>query len=163
MKTENKFKSKKGFSENILDFLYDNIDYIFMVIVIIAVALIINWRIRGLFDTATSDKENLISNNPSNYSEEKSKAQRDLDAKNNPSKKTNKDSELSDVLIEISIPAGSPSQVVAEILGENNLVDDAEEFYNYVAEQGMETKLKYGNYSIPENADYDKIIEILTK
>lgn len=155
MKKQKKPSNQNTFGSKVQDFLYDNIDYIIMFIVIVIVGLIINWRLNNLF------KESDISEDSSNESQ--------VITNNIPKKtvpKTNeedKSKEKSDKLISVSIPKGSASQTVAEILLESKLIEDKKEFYDYVTEKGMETKLKYGEYEIPENADFDKIIEILTK
>ena len=45
----------KKFIEGMKDLLYDGIDYIMMIIVIVIVALVINWRLGGLFVKDTTD------------------------------------------------------------------------------------------------------------
>ena len=131
-----------------------------MIIVVIIVGLIINWRLGGLFGDAKLNKKDLV-----NKKEQTESTTGKTETKNEKDKSDDKKKEVKKTgkTIKITIPKGSASQTVCDILLENKLIDDKKEFYTYVTDKKVETKLKYGNYEIPEGSSFDEIIEILTK
>lgn len=165
MSKNKKNSDSNGFWDRFKDFLYDNIDYIFMVIVVLVVALIINWRLGGLFgDTKVirddiKDKGEKIETDTKKSEDKKNKIDYKTEEDDDEEDKKEKTGEV----IKISIPKGSASQTVCDILLENKLIDDKKDFMEYIEKKQVETKLKYGKYEIPEGSNYDEIIEILTK
>lgn len=63
----------------------------------------------------------------------------------------------------IKIPSGSTAQSIAKILKENELISDEKVFVNTLISSKKDTKLKAGDYKIPENSNIEQIISILTK
>lgn len=63
----------------------------------------------------------------------------------------------------VTIPGGSGSDTVAEILYKEGLVDNAVTFNRYLIEKGVDRKLRSGVKIIPENSDYDQIAAILVQ
>ncbi len=161
----------KRFLEGLKDFLYDGVDYIMMIGVIVVVALIINWRLGGLF---AKDELNVISKNPTEAIENTpsvSDGKEQDKPDNNSSKNTggtdkNKDNlgdENSDALVKINIPPGSLPSKIGEILATNELVKDKDEFVKKAIDMKLETKLKYGEFEISKGSSMEEILQILTK
>lgn len=162
----------RNFFEGLKDILYDGIDYIMMVLVIVAVALVINWRLGGLF---AKDATNTISkkysstveneNTTSNGEEENKNKDSDRTKKtagNDGEKDGASDKEIKDV-VEVTIPPGSLPAKIGDILASKGLVSDRNEFVDKAIELNMETKLKSGEYHIAKNSSLEDIIKILTK
>ena len=145
----------KKFLEGLKDILYDGIDYILMIIVIAGVALIINWRLGGLFSKNTA-------NTPPEIQETVTDNNHD-DSNNEDEDKNKLDNEDSDIIIKINIPPGSASSKIGEILVDNNLIENENDFIEKAIELKLDTKLKYGDFEIPQNSSLEEILEILTK
>lgn len=64
--------------------------------------------------------------------------------------------------IQIDIPSGSPGVKIASLLQEEGLIDSTSEFINRLEERKLDSKLRAGNFKIPENASLDEVINILT-
>lgn len=161
MEKEKKPISQNSFADKVQDFLYDNIDYIIMIAVVILVGLIINWRLTNLFKDSTIVEDTLAEGQVITVDSKKSGSE-NKSQENIEKDKIEEKKEMEKVL-NISIPKGAASQTVSEILEKEGLVEDKDEFHTYITEKGLETKLKYGEYEIPDNATFDEIIEILTK
>ena len=165
----------KNFFEKLKDFIYDGIDYIMIIGVIAIVALIINWRLNGLFaedgrNTIPKKQVQVINNTPSvsnDKNRDKPNENDDLDknTKDNiqDDNKENLDEPNSDILVKISIPAGSLPSKIGSILESNGLVKDKNEFVQKAIELKLETKLKYGEFEISKNSSIEEILKILTK
>lgn len=147
--------------DKIKDFLYDGMDYIVMLLIIAAIALVINWRLDGLFTVETTDfgnessasaEESVVDEFVEEQEKEKAKKENEED----------KDEETDNV-ININIPAGSLPGDIADILVSNNLIEDKSEFLDMVVELQLETKLRSGKYELRENATLEDIIVKLTK
>lgn len=63
----------------------------------------------------------------------------------------------------ISVAPGSTAQSIADSLKSQGLISDTGEFLKSLASSGKDTKLKAGDFSFPEGASNDQIIDILTK
>lgn len=161
-----------NFFEKIKDILYDGTDYLIMIVVILIVALIINWRIGGLFD------KDEIQASPGNDVETVTKDP--TDSKNNTKDNSNKDNkpeenseenkgdnvsngESNNSLVKINIPDGSLPGKIGEILESNGLVESKEAFVEKTIEMKMDTKLKSGEFEIAKGSSIEDILGILTK
>lgn len=146
----------KDFFENLRDLLYDSIDYIIILAVIAGVAFIINWRLGGLFS-----EDNLKINDS-----EKNVEDVDNDSDKANDTEINKDDNTEDnleTIIHVDIPSGSTLSHIAEILADNNLIQDEKEFVDKAIELNFDTKLKYGEFDIPEGSSLEEILNILVK
>ena len=167
-KKDNSKNSKETWNK-IQDFLYDSIDYICIILVIALVSIIINWRLGGLFKSSDiHNLKNTQSEQQIDDTKEKSKEKDKQEENKLDTKKDNKDKEVKKKkketkIIKVNIPKGSVSQDVSQILEDEKVIKDRKEFYEYVQKKKMETKLKYGNYEIPDDSTFDEIIKILTK
>jgi hypothetical protein len=63
----------------------------------------------------------------------------------------------------ITIPSGSSGSKIADILAKAGVVPTAQDFLNEVKNQGVETKLKAGTFTIPGGATVEEIVKILTR
>jgi hypothetical protein len=153
----------KRFFEGLKDILYDGIDYIMMAVIIVIVALIINWRLGGLF---AKDGLDAISKKPTvSNGEVKNKPNDNKNSTENTgdAKKDNISNENSDALVKITIPKGSLPSKIGDILADNGLVKDKDEFVKKAIDMKLETKLKYGEFEIPKGSSMEEILQILTK
>lgn len=167
--------SVKNFIEKLKDLLYDGIDYIVMVFIIVTVVLIINWRLDGLF---AKDAVDDIVNKPTNEIENNlDDENRHTNIEENPNNdvidnrnkntgdngQNNIDAEEIKELVKITIPSGTLPPEIGDILVANGLINNKNEFLNKVIELKMETKLKSGEYEIERGLSIEDIIGILTK
>lgn len=147
-----------------------------MIISVIAiVALIINWRLNGLFAkdgrNTIPKKQVQVTNNTPGVSNDKNidKPNKNDDSDENTqnsikdNNKENLDDQNSDTLVKINIPAGSLPSKIGNILESNGLVKDKNEFVQKAIELKLETKLKYGEFEISKNSSIEEILKVLTK
>ncbi len=158
MKKPEKKKPETGSNKDLdklKDFIYDSIDYIIMAAVIIIVLLIIRWRVGNMFEN-----KNMVSKRDIETIKEH---QKELANKPKVKKEVVEEEEEEVELIKVNIPRGAVSYDIGQILEDTGVIENRKEFVNYVHEKNMETKLKYGNFEIPKNGDFDEIIDILSK
>ena len=160
----------KSFFEKLKDILYDGIDYIMMIVVIVVVALVINWRLGGLFakdaiDTLPESSSNVTNADHASSNEEKPKDNNDSEKslEETTDENDNLDDQKSDTTVKINIPAGSLPSKIGDILESNGLVNDKNEFVQKAIDLKVETKLKYGEFEIAKNSSIEDILKILTK
>ncbi|NMB08387.1 MAG: endolytic transglycosylase MltG [Tissierellia bacterium] len=151
-----------NFWEKLKDILYDGTDYIIMIITILIVVLIINWRIGGLFnrtkiDNKEKDKIETIGENNDNLEDNK-----DNEPKNSENENNSMEEESPNLII-VNIPTGSLPGKIGEILESKGLVESKEEFVEKTIEMKMDTKLKSGDFEIPDNSTIEDIINIISK
>ncbi len=65
--------------------------------------------------------------------------------------------------VEISIAGGEFSDAVCEKLEEAGIIEDAEDFNEYLARKKYDDKISPGTYTLEKGADYDDIIKEITK
>lgn len=169
------------FSDKLKDFFYDAIDYILMGVIILAVVGIIGWRLDVLFDGGikdapigkeieSSENKKIASRNNTNSNKSTTEAKKDKNSSDAATKKDNKkendkndDKSKKEEIVKVSIPKGSVSENVAEILKKNGLIKDEAEFMAKVKEMNLETDLKYGEYEIAKSSSMEDIIKKLSK
>lgn len=145
----------KKFGEGLKDFIYDAIDYILMIAIVLVVAGIIFWRLNVLFD-----EKNINISSPKNDIEATDSNKVD---NNKEDENTEKEEELVVENIEISIPAGSTSSAIADILVKEGLIEDPDQFILKARELGLETKLKSGEFNIDKNTSIEDIVKIIAQ
>lgn len=74
-----------------------------------------------------------------------------------------KGSKKPDRKITFVIKAGMSSGMIATALENAGLIDDAKAFDEYMCDKGYDSKISTGTYEIPDGADYDRIIDAITK
>lgn len=64
-------------------------------------------------------------------------------------------------IIEITINRGSSAGFVAEVLFEKGVIDDAEEFKEYLVDRNKSTKIKSGTFTFEKNMKYSEALKTL--
>ena len=173
-----------NFSEKFKDILYDSMDYIMMLFIIIGIALISGWRLDALFakdaldiadnNATIDDNQNKPIEKPNNDIDDKQDAgidngnnqdhnkAPDSDAKDD--NKENQNNNMQDkTTITINIPEGSFPSQIASILRSNGIIEDSDEFIHKSQELGLDTKLQSGSFKITTDASLEDIIKIIAK
>ncbi len=163
--------------EKIKDILYDTFDYLVMIGIIVAVVVIIGWRLDVLFasdvkvipgteihtveESGNKSEEGAKEDTDKEEADETLEEPEDLPplAEEPPTKPTQASGEM----VNINIPAGSYPGKIGTILLDAGLIDSSKNFIAKAVELGLETKLKSGTYSIPKGSSYEQVITILTK
>jgi len=163
----------KNFFEKLKDFIYDYIDFITVILVIILIGAIIFWRLDILFtdtevdnpsdENNTNIQEPIEENNPNDEKEDKNNnsdenEENQKDENEEISTDTEKDSSND---VEINIEAGSSSESIADTLLSNNIINDKREFLLRLSDLGLETKLRPGTFVLKQNDNIDTIIKTL--
>lgn len=65
-------------------------------------------------------------------------------------------------LIDLYIDKGLNSREISELILESGLIDNKDEFENFVKKQGKDKLIIYGRYKIPKGSSFDEILNILT-
>lgn len=73
-----------------------------------------------------------------------------------------KDSKENKEKIKVKVEGGDVSRAVSQKVFEAGLVEDAEEFNNYLGDHGYDNSLQPGTYHIKKGASFQQIAEILT-
>lgn len=129
---------------SIKNFIYNSSD-IFVALIIVAIAaVLIVTRIDVIMDYPNVDKE------PTNIVDTQSADPTD-DLNLDPSKK----------YIEVSIPAGSSTDVVAGLLKEAGAIADTDAFMAQLQAMGQSGSLNAGTHYIPEGCTLEEMINIL--
>ena len=167
--------------EGIKDFLYDSIDYIFIIGIVGAVVLVISWRLDILFasdqldmpkenpivveDTDKTDKLDIPSVNledeidDEEYQEEDEDHENDIDLVD----KGDDDNIEEPTIVYISIPSGSLPSKIGSILEEKGLISSKGDFVMKAQEMKLDTKLKSGDFEILSGSTIEEIIKIIAK
>ncbi|WFA09397.1 hypothetical protein [Tissierella sp. Yu-01] len=165
--------------EKIKDILYDSLDYVIMLAIVVIVVAIIGWRLDILFAkdvSETGGKNEVVVVGPEKeiHNEEKpdEDEEDDNEGKESPNEETPDETTVETPIeqpvnngepIKITIPAGSLPGKIGSILADNGLIDSSKDFIAKAVELKLDTKLKSGNYSIPTGSSYEEILNILTK
>lgn len=178
----------KSFFNWVNDFIYDSIDYIIMIVIIISVVFVIGWRLDVLFANDATDiphKNIIISNgedvpkDPNVIDPEVLKPEVDVDLppgepednietpSDTPITETpvvvDNSTEVNTASINITIPPGSLPSKIGDILESNGLISSRKDFVNKAQELKLDTKLKSGTYKIPNNSTLEEVLKIITK
>lgn len=181
----------KKIIEWIKDILYDSIDYIIMIAIIGAVALIIGWRLDLLFAKEAANvpvNEDLVAENPKddnrdnidNSNSDSEDNDNDIidipDLDDNIDESSNENSQITDdnddniddnstgvITVKVVIPPGSLPSKIASILEEHNLISSRAEFIQKTQELKLDTKLKSGTFEIKSNSSLEEIIRAIAK
>lgn len=156
----------KDFLDKIKDILYDGTEYILMIAIIAAVALVINWRLDGLFamNADNSDKQVALDNESivDDYNEYVKNTE-DETPKEEETEDNEEVKETENVVINVTIPSGALPNQIASILVSKGLVESKSEFIDKVVEMGVEKKLKSGTFKIAKGSSLEEIVNIISK
>lgn len=143
----------KKFFEAIKDLLYDSLDYIIILSIVVIVIVIIGWRIDLLF---ANDTSSTVETNDQIVNEA-----------NDPDEDVNdgieKDRAEESLIVTVDIPSGSSSHTIGTILEEEGLVSNKDDFVEKAQELSLDTKLKSGSYEISKNSSLEDIIHLIAK
>lgn len=153
----------KGFFDRIKDILYDGTEYILMIAIIAVVALVINWRLGGLFAENVNNTDKPLSTDNTSIVEEYNEFIEDNEENSEVEESEDIDENTEAEIIEIIIPSGSVANEIGNMLVSKGLIEDSSEFVNKVIEMSVETKLKSGTFQITTGSSLEEIINILTK
>lgn len=182
----------KTFFNWLKDIIYDSIDYIIMILIVVSVVFIIGWRLDALFanDAIDIPHQNIIITKEDDVPKEplidnQDKLQTEVDADlpsaeptddDQPTDTNDLDTNVPDVpvvespppttdvaTISITIPPGSLPSKIGEILESNGLINNKKDFVNKSQELKLDTKLKSGNFKISKNLSLEEVIKIITK
>ncbi|MBQ6441010.1 MAG: hypothetical protein IJJ13_00255 [Lachnospiraceae bacterium] len=64
--------------------------------------------------------------------------------------------------VSVVVRNGDSPMVVSRMLAEAGVVDDADLFYRYLLDHGLNDGIEVGSFSIPEGADYETIAKLIT-
>ena len=73
------------------------------------------------------------------------------------------DSQDDRIYYTITIVGGDSAQAVGRKLYNAGAISNLEEFHQYVKEHGYATKIRAGEFQIPEGASYEEICNIILK
>lgn len=158
----------KDFIEKLKDILYNGMDYIIMIGIVAGIALIINWRIGGLFDITSvedvygetpEESTEIVENDKNGSVKEEDTEENSIENENESETSNEKEREI----VNIEIPTGSLPGDIANILVSNGLVESKEEFLDNVIGTKYETKLRAGEFEIPSDASIEEILDIITR
>lgn len=151
----------KVFFEKLKDILYDSIDYIIMLTIIIGVVFLIGWRLDGLFakDSLQEPSGNEIIQDIG----DRPVTNPDADLSSEDDDEEDLDPADENKSIQVHIPSGSISTTVGKILADHGLVGSTEEFVSKSQELKLDTKLQSGDFTIASNSTIEEILKIITK
>lgn len=72
------------------------------------------------------------------------------------------DEEDTSNVVGITIPPGSFSKKVSQILYDAGLVSNVDDFVRYTGEKKLTRRIRSGKYTIPKNATADEILDMIT-
>ena len=167
-----------NFFERLKDILYDSIDYIIMLAIIVGVVFVIGWRLDVLFAKDNLDnepKDQIIVETPKDPIEEPKEddiLEENLDTEgeivdneeNKPEdnlEKAPKEEEIA--IVTINIPEGSLPSKFGSILESNGLVSSKNDFVIKAQEMNLDRSLRSGKYEIKKNSSLEEIVKIIAR
>lgn len=149
--------------DKLKDILYDSIDYIIMIGIVVVVILVIGWRLDILFtgsdvaEVPTNEVSEPIANEVEPKPDDTSGNQ------SNESPETPSNENAGSTEVQVTIPDGSLPNEIGKILQESGVIEDSKEFVNKAVELGLDTKLRSGSYSLNTNQSIEEIVLIISK
>ncbi len=140
----------------IKDFLYNITDYGLIITVVVIMIAVLAWRFDILFNKGI-EKEAIASipNTSQNANTNEPNNENENNENSDPSEEDNKS------VITVEIPQGSFPAAIGEILVNENLIEDENEFLNRSVALGLDTKLQSGTYEIETGMSLDDVIKII--
>ncbi|TFZ40707.1 hypothetical protein E4100_03890 [Soehngenia longivitae] len=149
--------------DKLKDILYDSIDYIIMIGIVVVVILVIGWRLDILFtgsdvaEVPTNEVSEPITNEVEPKPDDTSGNQ------SNESPETPSNENAGSTEVQVIIPDGSLPNEIGKILQESGVIEDSNAFVNKAVELGLDTKLRSGSYSLNTNQTIEEIVLIISK
>lgn len=161
--------------EKLRDIIYDSIDYIFMLSIVVVVVVVIGWRLDVLFakDALEMPPAGVIVDN-SERPGEPGEDPTEVPAENPDAEPVQETPELPEPIqppapppstesVKIVIPEGSLPGKIGLILEENGIVSSSRDFLNKVVGMKMDTKLRSGTFTIPKGLSIEEVVRLITK
>lgn len=109
-----------------------------------------------------SDSENKAAENELNENEEDTSDEEPDNEKEDTSE--DDDNKQNDVYnYTLTIESGMPSSSISDALAENNIIDDAEEFNQYLQDEEYSLKVQLGSFDLSSDMSFYEIAEAITK
>lgn len=146
----------KGYLEKTKDILYNLSDYIIMFSIILGIGLIIGWRLDILFPQtkAMVEPNTLVQSQDT----ESKLVEKDLIE---PKEKATPTEKLPPQMVKVSIPRGTHSSNIANILVNTGLITSSKEFEDKVKELNLEKNLRSGEFDIVKDSSVETIVKII--
>lgn len=162
----------KNIYEKIKDLIYDSVDYIIMISIIVGVVFIIGWRLDILFakdalDMPPNGDKIVEIERPVEDPEDDEEVDQESEKEEDP-EETGENEEVVTAPkpaepVKINIPAGSLPSKIGSILEENGLISNRADFIQKAVSLKLDTKLKSGTFTIPADSSIEEILDIITK
>jgi len=167
------------FVDKARDVLYDSVDYIFMIVIVLLVVGVIGWRLDVLFakDALESHPSGqVIVDNTGRVEDEPNQPPDELEVivegedepedqeepAQEPQNQPQQPAQPSATIVQVEIPVGSMPGKIGLILEEQGLVTSSREFIAKAVELGLDTKLKSGTYNIQLGLPTEDVVRLLT-
>ncbi|MGM0396571.1 MAG: hypothetical protein ACQEP4_05895 [Bacillota bacterium] len=158
--------------DKIRDILYDSVDYIFMIVILLIVVGVIGWRLDVLFAKdalGAPTPGQVIVDNTGREGEgapETDENPENPDGRGTPSEGDDPAEQPSDpsspVIVMVEIPVGSMPGKIGLLLEEKGIVSSSREFIAKAVELDLDTKLKSGTYKIQLGLPTEDVVRLLT-
>lgn len=145
----------KDYLEKAKDILYNISDFIIMFTIILAIGLIIGWRLDILFPQTTAMVE------PNTLAKVEDTNSKTIEKPKTKSIETKVPEKEEPIIITVSIPKGTPSSNIGDILLDNGLVVSTKEFEDKVKQLDLEKSLRSGQYDISKDSSLEEIVKII--
>lgn len=162
--------------EKFKDILYNLSDYLIMASIIIAISLIIGWRLDILFPQTTAmvntdDLSKIESTTTLNTKKPKpvTDTQKKDESDNSDTQvpETNTEKPVDDLkpvvseIITIIIPNGTPSSSIGQILLDKGIIESTQAFEEKIFELDLEKSLRSGEYKISKDSTLESIVKTI--
>lgn len=165
-----------SFIEKLKDFIYDSIDYLIIIAIIISVVFVIGWRLDILFakdNLETNAPPIVIDNTDDNNKDDDIAANPDLPPDDNkepsnepPDIVDNPDPVVPDpepTTVTITIPDGTLPSGIGSILESKGLISNKNDFVIQAQSMGLDRNLKSGTFEILSNSSMEEIVKIIAR
>mgnify|MGYP001014787882 CR=1 FL=1 len=163
----------KTFIEKLKDFIYDSIDYVIIIAIIIGVVAVIGWRLDVLFakDTLETTPPPIIVDDSDSHDRDDDLVDADSDlpahvdeGETDEQSADNQDSEPDPApatTVTITVPDGTLPSGIGTILESNGLVSSKNDFVMQAQSMGLDRRLRSGTFQIPSNSSLEEVIKII--
>lgn len=154
-----------NFLEKAKDILYNISDYLVMGAIILIIGIIIFWRLDIILPGNSSNIATEENNLPTEANKTLDRSKND-NLKNNSEEakdtEPSKDEPIEEIkTVAITIPSGSPTSIIANILLDNHLIESIDDFEEKVYELDLEKSLRSGDYELKSDMPLENIIKTI--
>lgn len=172
-----------NFYDKLKDFLYDSLDYLLMIGILVLVVGVIGWRLDVLFEKDTVSAQPTDQVIVDNSSREDTLYESDLALSEvdelkdedppviipsppeqiTPAPSPAQTPKPLSKTVKVTIPSGSMPGKIGLILQENGLITSSRDFIAKSVEMKLDTKLKSGTFNISTDSTLEDIVKLITK